>query len=206
MEHRLDSMRTRTPRRGAAVISPLPGAMQATLVAGLLLCGSASGSDMTPCFAQAGLRFGIAPELLCAIALAESGLDARASHQNANGSVDVGVMQVNSRWFAPLREYGLTPADLWEPCTNIHVGAWILAHDILRYGSTWTAVGAYNAGTGADAGTENAASAMRPRSSAICGSISPALPLCPEVPTPIHRTAPVRPFGPGRDPTCKPQP
>lgn len=113
----------------------------------LLVCGNAWAKDADGCFVQAGTRYGIEPELLGAIARTESGFDARAMHRNTDGSVDIGIMQVNSRWIDQLHGYGITPQDLWDTCMNIHVGAWILAHNIHRYGSTWRAVGAYNAGT-----------------------------------------------------------
>jgi len=51
-----------------------------------------------------------------------------------------------TRWFPQLAEMGLQPGDLWNPCTNIHVGAWILAGEICRFGYTWQAIGAYHAG------------------------------------------------------------
>lgn len=113
----------------------------------LLVCGNAWAKDADGCFAQAGTRYGIEPELLGAIARTESGFDAQAWHRNTDGSVDIGIMQVNSRWIEQLHGYGITSQDLWDTCMNIHVGAWILAHNIHRYGSIWRAVGAYNAGT-----------------------------------------------------------
>lgn len=102
------------------------------------------------CFSDAGRRYGIAPALLQAIAATESGFDSRAIHINADGSSDLGLMQINSRWFPVLEEFAITPADIWNPCLNIHIGAWILAGNIQRYGYGWSAVGAYNAGTGMD--------------------------------------------------------
>ena len=121
---------------------------------------------------EAGQRYGISPNLLMAMALAESGLNAWAWHSNSDGSVDVGVMQINSVWFPLLQRYGIASAMLWHPCYNIHVGAWILAKDIRRYGYTWEAVGAYNAGTRQDLETERRreAYALRVRRHLTCAA------------------------------------
>ena len=54
-------------------------------------------------------------------------------------------MQINSQWWPALAQYGIEPSHLWDPCTSIHVGAWILANNMQR-GDYWSAVGAYNAG------------------------------------------------------------
>lgn len=100
-----------------------------------------------PCFRDAGSHYGIAPELLIAIAHVESRFDPSASPRNPDGSWDIGLMQINSRWLQVLQASGLTPESLYEPCTSIWVGAWVLAGNVARYGYDWQAVGAYNAGT-----------------------------------------------------------
>ncbi len=100
------------------------------------------------CWHSAAERYGIHETILRAIALTESAMDPHAINRNTNGSVDVGLMQINSRWFPRLAEMGIQPGDLWDPCTNIHVGAWVLAGEIRRFGYTWRAIGAYNAGPG----------------------------------------------------------
>ncbi len=97
------------------------------------------------CFEQAGARHGVAPVLLQAIALQESGMRANALNRNRDGSWDMGLMQINSRWLPVLTRQGITPEQLWNPCVSVHVGAWILAGNFRRLGQNWVAVGAYNA-------------------------------------------------------------
>ena len=97
------------------------------------------------CWDDAATRFQVNSTLLYAIARTESGLNPKAVGRNTNGSRDVGLMQINSSWFAQLARYGIEENHLFEPCTNIQVGAWILAQNVARYGYTWEAVGAYNA-------------------------------------------------------------
>ena len=97
------------------------------------------------CWEQAAERYGVSPDLLYAIARTESGLDPRAVGHNRNGSRDIGLMQINSAWLPRLSTHGIVETDLFDPCTSIHVGAWILAGNVRRLGYTWEAVGAYNA-------------------------------------------------------------
>lgn len=107
------------------------------------------------CWVDAGNRYGIDPWLLYSIAEHESGLDPLVvNNKNRDKSRDVGLMQINSFWFPELEKYGVSESNLFDPCTNIQVGAWILAQSIEIYGNTWRAVGAYNAGTGNSPETE----------------------------------------------------
>ena len=97
------------------------------------------------CFAAAGQRYRIHPQLLQAIAQHESRMNPRAVNQNKDGSRDIGIMQINTRWLPQLRSLGITSGQLWDECINIFVGAWVLAQNFQRLGYTWEAVGAYNA-------------------------------------------------------------
>ena len=99
------------------------------------------------CWEKAAARYGVSSELLVAIARTESNLDPAAIGRNRDGSRDIGLMQINSAWLPKLATHGIGEHDLLEPCTNIQVGAWILAGNVQRLGYTWDAVGAYNAAT-----------------------------------------------------------
>ena len=101
-----------------------------------------------PCWDEAAQRYGVPIELLYAIARTESNLNPEAvnrSHLQRTGSYDIGLMQINSGHLHKLARYGIREADLYEPCTNLHVGAWLLADSFSRRGVSWDAVGAYNA-------------------------------------------------------------
>lgn len=106
-----------------------------------------ASSAVRACWDAAAVRYQVDSRLLHAIARTESALDPHALHHNSNGSRDIGLMQINSSWLPRLANLGITERELFDPCTNIHVGAWILAQNFERLGPGWNAVGAYNART-----------------------------------------------------------
>ncbi|MDD5298744.1 MAG: lytic transglycosylase domain-containing protein [Rhodocyclaceae bacterium] len=99
------------------------------------------------CFEDAAARYRVPASLLQAISRVESSGNPSAIHRNADGSHDIGHMQINSRWLPVLQQHGVSEQTLLDPCTNTYVGAWILARNISRLGYGWLAVGAYNAGS-----------------------------------------------------------
>jgi soluble lytic murein transglycosylase-like protein len=105
-------------------------------LAALCSCGTVHAF----CYEEAGAMYGIAPRLLWTISKGES-------NYNINGSYDFGLMQINSSWASALRKMGISWESLADPCTNVKVGAWVLAQCMQDYGYTWTAVGCYNSRT-----------------------------------------------------------
>ncbi|WP_454875397.1 lytic transglycosylase domain-containing protein [Paraburkholderia xenovorans] len=109
---------------------------------------AAPGPDISACFEVSGAKYHIDPRLLWAIAETESSGRASAqnlTHVSRTGTVDLGLMQINSSWLPTLARYGITREQLMaDPCLNIDVGAWILARIIKQQGARWDAIGAYN--------------------------------------------------------------
>lgn len=85
-------------------------------------------------------------EWLFAIANWESRFNPSAVNHNKNGTIDHGLMQVNSWWLDTIADFGITEKDLYDPCINANVGAWILAQSIKQFGLTNEALGSYNTG------------------------------------------------------------
>lgn len=99
------------------------------------------------CFDAAAAYQHVSPLVLRAIAWQESHGNAHALHRNANGTIDYGVMQINSIHLAALSRYGVSRDDLMAPCANIYIAAWYLHRMVAKYGNTWNAVGAYHSQT-----------------------------------------------------------
>jgi hypothetical protein len=95
------------------------------------------------CFEEAGRANNISADLLESIARVESSFNPKALHLNRNGTMDMGLMQINSAWIDPMRlnREGL----IADPCYNVMTGAHILRQCIDSHGYTWEAVGCYNA-------------------------------------------------------------
>lgn len=98
------------------------------------------------CYEEAGRLYSVPPLWLWAISKVESGFNPEAiNRSNKNGSLDYGLMQINSYWADVLGH------DLWyslsDPCTNIKTGAFVLSDCVRRHGYTWKAIGCYNSPT-----------------------------------------------------------
>ncbi|WP_150622192.1 lytic transglycosylase domain-containing protein [Pandoraea horticolens] len=127
-------------------VNPIGRHICRNLALGGLLLGSAAYSNVVQADSidAAAAQYGVNAGVLRAIAYHESSLNPNAQHRNRNGSVDVGLMQVNSVHFAWLERQRIRPDMLWNPSVNARVGAALLRRQIDRYGSVWRAVGAYH--------------------------------------------------------------
>lgn len=105
---------------------------------------SVTNNHQTPwdeCFDASGAKWKVSPALLKGIAKVESDFKPnRVSPADA-----IGVMQVHSSWLPKLKTFGIERKDLFDACTNIDVGAWILSSELGAKGDSWNAVGAFNA-------------------------------------------------------------
>ncbi|RQS10993.1 lytic transglycosylase [Burkholderia sp. Bp9002] len=103
------------------------------------------GIARADCLDDAAAFHHVNVSLLRGIAQVESGIKTNAVNTNANGTTDIGLMQINSTWLPTLAREGISEQSLYDPCTNAYVGAWILSQNIRQLGPTWNAIGAYNA-------------------------------------------------------------
>lgn len=112
-----------------------------------LATASANTAPTVDCVDQAAQYHAVNANVLRAILWNESGMRPRAVNKNANGSVDVGIGQINSIHFKRLRSLGVTPELLLDACVGTYVAAWHLQLQIKELGNTWAAIGAYHSRT-----------------------------------------------------------
>ncbi|HCP8707047.1 TPA: transglycosylase SLT domain-containing protein [Escherichia coli] len=119
--------------------------MKSVLLVGLLMLSSPVIAQ--DCFELAGRDYKIDPDLLRAISWKESRYRVNAIGINPVTGYGSGLMQVDSQHFNELARYGIKPEHLTtDPCMNIYTGAYYLAIAFKKWGVSWEAVGAYNAG------------------------------------------------------------
>ncbi|VWC96821.1 lytic transglycosylase [Burkholderia lata] len=103
-----------------------------------------AGVARADCLDDAAAFQHVSVSLMRGIAQVESGMNPSAVNTNTNGTVDIGLMQINSTWLPTLAREGITRESLFDACTNAYVGAWILSQNIRQLGANWNAIGAYN--------------------------------------------------------------
>lgn len=112
-----------------------------------VLCFGVAPVARADCFDAAAQYHQVNPWILRAIAWAESHNQPSAVHRNENGSVDYGLMQINSVHLDELKPFGVSTGTLMQGCPNVYVAAWHLKRQMQKYGNTWLAVGAYHSET-----------------------------------------------------------
>jgi hypothetical protein len=105
-----------------------------------------SNGDPNACWKGAAQYHGVDVWLLYSIAWVESRMNPLAHGKNKNGSTDMGMMQINTIWLPELAKYGIRKEQLFDGCTSIYIGAWIMSKNFKQHGYTWKAIGAYNSG------------------------------------------------------------
>jgi len=74
-----------------------------------------------------------------------------AAAHNKNGTFDLGVMQINSRWVPTLAHYGYTKVDIqFNPCLNVKIGTWLIAKGLAEEKNFWSGIGNYHSHTPID--------------------------------------------------------
>lgn len=117
------------------------------IMAGLCLFIISYTVQAADCFESAGKDAGIDPDLLRAIAWHESRLHYDVIGKNPVSGYGMGLMQIDSQHLGNMKKLGIDRELLISDiCTNIYSGALILASAFNKWGYTWEAVGAYNAG------------------------------------------------------------
>ncbi|MEQ5055157.1 lytic transglycosylase domain-containing protein [Klebsiella michiganensis] len=115
----------------------------------LLLAAGVCNSAYAFCYREAASKYGIPVLLLMAISKQESGFNPSAINVNRGDlGTDYSLMQINSRHIPDLKKRGIIKStdDLFKPCLNVQIGAWILAKHLATCGYTWECIGSYNAG------------------------------------------------------------
>lgn len=110
--------------------------------------------DLPPC-AQTYADFYDVPVVIMAAVREQEGGWPGAEIKNRNGTVDLGLMQINSAWFEPgnpvdLNARGITQERVRDnACLNVAISAWILNRYHHKMGYDWgRTLAAYNAGPG----------------------------------------------------------
>jgi hypothetical protein len=105
------------------------------------------------CMAAAAAFYHLPPRVLPSIQIVEGG-GVRSVHLNANGTADLGVMQVNTIWVQPLATYARMHPDivihrlLDDPCFNIAASAAIMRTYLNEaHGNLMAAIGYYHSHT-----------------------------------------------------------
>lgn len=98
-------------------------------------------------FSKYGAFFNIPPELLWGIAKYESNFDPKAVNHNSNGTIDIGLMQINSIHKEAVEAADLSIDDLYNPKISVYFAGKILSKCLKKHGFTYQGLNCYNGKT-----------------------------------------------------------
>jgi len=99
------------------------------------------------CVGQAAAFHRVNADILHTIILVESDGRPHVVNRNSNGTLDIGMAQINSIHLPELSRYGIHSSHLFDECVAAFVAAWHYARQVRRLGNTWQAIGAYHSRT-----------------------------------------------------------
>lgn len=115
-------------------------------------------TEVMQCVRHASVEYHVPKIVLLGIIKTESSGKADAINHNTDGTYDLGIMQINTRWAQKLsHDYGIANVQkhLMRACYNIRVGAWIVSRELQANGGWrpnhqddfWVRVGNYHSKT-----------------------------------------------------------
>ena len=102
------------------------------------------------CWSEASARYNVEVTLLKSLAWQESRGNPKAvGPKLKSGDRALGLMQINTVHLPLLRQYGIEQDHLFDACTSVMLGAWVMSDCIAKKGAVWAAVACYYAGPNA---------------------------------------------------------
>ncbi len=99
------------------------------------------------CINRVAILYHVPSTVILSVMIQEGGRNGQAV-RNKNGTIDYGIMQINSIWLPKLAAYGYTKEDIqYNACKNISVGVWILSQSIASGKNLWSGIGDYHSHT-----------------------------------------------------------
>ena len=99
------------------------------------------------CINRAAITYRVPAKIIVSIIETEGG-SIGSANKNHNGTVDYGVMQINSIWLPKIEHYGYTQQEIqYDPCANVAVAAWILNQNISKANNGLEGIGEYHSHT-----------------------------------------------------------
>ncbi|WDJ74907.1 lytic transglycosylase domain-containing protein (plasmid) [Xanthomonas campestris pv. campestris] len=109
-------------------------------------------AEREACIASAAAMYAVPAQLIKAYIRTEGGTTGQVSRPNANGSVDMGYMQINTVHLPKLARLGITRERVInDECLNIHIGTYLIHYEVYRPDKRaeplWVNLASYNSRT-----------------------------------------------------------